>query len=42
MRYNYKSLTNLYIISTPLGLVTSTECLLANKSGGEIIFNIVF
>jgi len=38
--YNAKAFAGLYIISTPSGLLTSNECLLFNRNGGEVILKI--
>jgi len=38
--YNANTLNSFFIISTPNGLLTSSECLLAKRTGGEIILKI--
>lgn len=40
MSYNYNTFAGTYIVSTPKGLLTSTECLLLNQISGEIILKV--
>lgn len=40
--YNRNSLNAFYILSTSKGLLTSTECLLSHRLGGEVLLKIEF
>lgn len=42
LKYNKNSLSGFYIISTPYGLMTETECLLSKRISGEILLKITF
>jgi len=40
LKYNKENFSGFFIISTPLGLLTSNECLLYRYISGEILFKI--
>jgi len=42
LEYNRNANNSFYILSTPKGLLTSTECLIANHITGEVLLKIEF